>query len=58
MKWEDKRMIKGNERRNVSCTSNHVVWSKDDQFWLPRVDVWDVIKLARSKRGPVMSRNV
>ena len=25
----------------------NVLWSKDEEFWLPRVDVWDVLKLVR-----------
>ena len=44
-KWEDKRQINGNEGRNVSCTSKHVEWTTEGQFWVPRIDVWDVIEL-------------
>ena len=46
-KWEDKRHINRNEGRNVSCTSKHVEWTSEGQFWVPRIDVWDVIELVR-----------
>ena len=46
-KWEDKRQINRNEGRNVSCPSKHVEWTSEGQFWVPRIDVWDVIELVR-----------
>ena len=45
MKWEDKRHIKGNEGRNVSCKSKHVDWTSEREFWVPKIDVWDTIEL-------------
>ena len=47
MKWEDKRHINGNEGRNVSCKSEHVDWTLEGQFWVPKIDVWDTIELVR-----------
>ena len=47
LKWKDKRLISGNEGRNTSCPSKQVAWTKDDQFWLPQLDIWDAIELAR-----------
>ena len=44
--WEDKRYIDGNEDRATDCTSNHVMWEEEArQFWVPRLDVNDAIKL-------------
>ena len=48
MEWQDKRHIKGNEGRNVSCESKLVDWETEGQFWLPRLDVWDDLKLVRN----------
>ena len=47
-KWQDKRYILGNEGRNTTCPSKNVVWDSKGQFWLPRLEVWDKLKLARS----------
>ena len=41
------RHIAGNEGRNTSCPSKQVAWTKDDQFWLPQLDIWDAIELVR-----------
>ena len=45
--WKDMRFIEGNEGRNTSCPSKQVAWTSDDQFWLPQLDIWDAIELAR-----------
>ena len=53
MKWEDKRHIKGNEGRNVSCKSDNVDWTSEGQFWVPKIDVWDTIELVRWPSVPI-----
>ena len=45
IKWEDKRHIEGNEGRNVSCKSKQVDWTSEGQFWLPRLDVRDILEV-------------
>ena len=38
----------GNEGKNLSCHSKLVDWNREGQFWLPRLDVWDDLKLVRN----------
>ena len=38
----------GNEGRNTTCPSKNVDWDSKGQFWLPRLEVWDKLELARS----------
>ena len=43
--WRDERYIAGNEQRITDCESNQVIWTEAEQFWLPKLFVWNVIEL-------------
>lgn len=35
----------GNEDRMSDCKSNQVIWEDANQFWLPKLFVWNVLEL-------------
>ena len=43
--WEDKRYIAANEHRTSECGSGHVLWTKPNQFWLPKLYVRSALEL-------------
>ena len=45
IQWEDKRYMAENEFRRTECKSNYVVWTEENQFWLPIIDVKDDLEL-------------
>ena len=45
MKSEDKRHMDNNEGRKTSCPSNKVEDTKDVNFWVPPLNVFDDIEM-------------
>ena len=43
--WEDKRYIASNKHRISECGSKHVLWTKPNQFWLPKLRIWGALEL-------------
>ena len=39
--------MKDNQWRKGTCPTNKVEWNQDMQFWVPSLDVFDVIELVR-----------
>ena len=58
MEWEDKRYITGNEHRMSECGSRHVLWTKPNQFWLPKLQIWDALELVSDQTIDINSHRI
>ena len=45
VKWKDERYIQENKARETECQSNHVIWTRTSQFWIPTFYVLSALEL-------------
>ena len=45
LQWQDKRFISVNDHRTSECGSGHVLWTKPNQFWLPKLYINGALEL-------------
>ena len=43
--WRDERYIKANRHRETECTSQRVLWTRRDEFWIPNIHVAEALEL-------------